>query len=64
MGKRLDVGVTIHAAERTVDGSFELGFIHVQADLLPVLVFSEGGVAVAGQAILVAHLRSFGSGLG
>ena len=54
--KSLDVGVTIHASERTVDGSLELGVVHMQADLLPVLVFCQSRVAMTGQTIFVAHL--------
>src|SRR5664279_4337566 len=65
MRERLDVGVTIHACERaSVDGSLELRVVHVQADLLAVLVFRHSRVAMTGQTFFVAHFRGLGSGLG
>ena len=70
-GKRLDVGVAISAAEGAVNRSLEFGVVDVQADLLAVLVFGQSRIAVAGQALVVAHLggrgrlgRLFGRRLG
>jgi hypothetical protein len=51
----LDIGMTIHASERTVNRCLELGVIHMQVDLLPVLVLCKGGVIVTGQTIFVTH---------
>ncbi len=62
--KCLDVGVAVGATERTVDGRLELRVVHMQADLLAVLVFRQSGIAMTGQTIIVAHLRGFGGGLG
>ena len=57
----LDVDMAIGAAEDAVYRTFKLCVVDVQADLLAVLVFRQGRIAVAGQAFVVAHLgRRFG----
>ena len=58
--ERLDVGVAIGAAKNAVDRRFELGIVDVQADLLAVFFLNEGRVAMASQALVVAHLGGFG----
>ena len=52
----LNVFVAIGATENAMDGGFELGIIHVQADLFAVLVFGESGIIMASQAVVIAHL--------
>ena len=39
-----------------VDGMLQLAFIHIQADLLAVHFRGQGGVGVAGEAVLVLEL--------
>jgi hypothetical protein len=58
--KRLNVGVAVRTSERIVYGRLEVRVVHVQADLIAVLVLCQGRVAVTGQAFLVAHFRRFG----
>jgi hypothetical protein len=63
--KTLDVSVTIHTSESApVDGRLKVRVVHMQTDLFPILVFCQGGIAMAGEALFVAHLGSFGSSLG
>lgn len=60
--KCLDVGVTVRASEGAVNGRLELGIVHMEADLLAVLILSKCWVVVTGQTIFVAHLRGLGRG--
>src|SRR5208337_1874777 len=54
-----DIRVAICASEGTVYGRLELRIVHMQADLLPILVFRKRWVAMTGQTILVAQFRGF-----
>jgi hypothetical protein len=62
--ERLDIRMAIYAAQGSpVDGRLKIRFVHMQTDLLPVLVFCQRGIAMTGQTFFVTHFRAFGSGL-
>ena len=48
----LDVGVAIGTAEDAVNATFKLGVIHMQADLLPVLVLGQSRIVMASEALV------------
>jgi len=49
--------VTIHAGKHlAMNRMFQLAFVHIQTDASTVNLFGDGGVGVAGQAVLVVGL--------
>ncbi len=63
VGRALHIGVTVGAGEDAVRGSLELLVVDAQADLFAVLLLGHRRVVVAGQAVIVAHLRGRRGGL-
>jgi hypothetical protein len=51
--------MAVGAIERAVDGVLKLRLIHMQADLLAVLVLGHGRIAVASQALNILDCLGF-----
>jgi hypothetical protein len=56
MHQALHIFVAIDAGQKiAMDGMLELGFIHVEADLLAVHFRGQSGVGMAGQTVFIAQ---------